>query len=175
MLPSVYDTDGLVKREAASCGCPSLLIAGSNAAEGIEEGVNGFTCALDAGAYAAALGGIIANPGLARAAGEEARRTVYISWEQVIDRVAVEYERIIDEYAEKKAAGTLKRRHYSIPVAIAQEILNKQAVRIRFATRSADRRVKEHRALAQKKNTQNIKKLKDLRTRMTEGIRKRGL
>ena len=35
VLPSVYDNAPLTVREAASCGCPSALITGSNAAEGI--------------------------------------------------------------------------------------------------------------------------------------------
>ena len=55
VLPSVYDNAPLVVREAASCGCPSVLIAGSNAAEGITHGINGFTSDLSPEAYAAVL------------------------------------------------------------------------------------------------------------------------
>jgi glycosyltransferase involved in cell wall biosynthesis len=172
MLPSVYDNAPLVVREAASCGCPSLLITGSNSAEGIQDGVNGFTCELGDAAFAAALGAILANPGLIRAAGEAARDTVYIPWEKVIGLVAEEYKRVIFEYKEKKTAGSAHKRYYSIPVVIAREILSKQAVRLKFATRSADRRAKERRVLIQKKN---LKKFREIRTRLTENVRKRSL
>ena len=44
LFPSVFDTNGLVVREAASCATPSLLVAGSCAAEGITDDRNGFLC-----------------------------------------------------------------------------------------------------------------------------------
>jgi 1,2-diacylglycerol 3-alpha-glucosyltransferase len=172
VLPSVYDTDGLVKREAASCGCPSALITESNAAEGITDGVNGFTSELNEEAFSAVMAKVLANPGLGRAVGEEARRTVYISWESVLDRVAVEYQRVIEDFARRKADGKMRPRHYSIPVALAQEMLNKQAMRIKFATRSRDRETRERRALVQKKN---IRKIKEIRARLMEGVSKRSL
>lgn len=171
-FPSVYDNAPLVVREAASCGCPSLLIAGSNSAEGIEDDVNGFTAGLDEEAYACALGKILSNPGHARAVGENARETVYIPWEKVICRVAGEYGRIIEEFKEKKAQGKPHRRYSSIPVSMFQDLLSKQAVRIKFATKSADRRVKERSALSRKNNT---RRLKDFRAKMKEGIRRRSL
>ena len=43
-FPSVYDNAPLVVREAASMRVPPLLIRGSNAAEKIEDGVNGYLC-----------------------------------------------------------------------------------------------------------------------------------
>jgi 1,2-diacylglycerol 3-alpha-glucosyltransferase len=52
LLPSVYDTFSLVVREAAALGCPSLVIKDSCAAEGIEDGCNGFLSDNDAAAYA---------------------------------------------------------------------------------------------------------------------------
>ena len=42
LFPSTFDTNGLVVREAAACSLPSMLIAGSCAAEGITDGRNGF-------------------------------------------------------------------------------------------------------------------------------------
>ena len=42
LFPSTFDTNGLVVREAAASGCPSVLIAGSCAAEGVTDGRNGF-------------------------------------------------------------------------------------------------------------------------------------
>lgn len=45
VFPSLYDTAGLVVREAAVMGTPSVLIGGSDAAEGISDGYNGYLCA----------------------------------------------------------------------------------------------------------------------------------
>lgn len=42
LFPSTFDTNGLVVREAAACGLPSVLVEGSCAAEGITDGLNGF-------------------------------------------------------------------------------------------------------------------------------------
>ena len=42
LFPSVYDTSGLVVKEAAACACPSLLIKDSAAAEGVEDGFSGL-------------------------------------------------------------------------------------------------------------------------------------
>lgn len=178
-LPSVYDTDGLVKREAAACGCPSALIEGSNAAEGIVDGVNGFTSGLDTAAYAAMLEKVLANPDLLRSAGDAACKTVYISWEQVVDRVAEEYKRIIATHKENKTPGEKRRRYYSIPVALAQELLNKQALRIKFTTKNWDRQARRRTKQAKLRSAQNkinnIRKIKEFRSKLLEGVRKRGL
>ena len=42
LFPSVYDTDGIVVKEAAAEGTPALVIRNTGAAEQIEEGVNGY-------------------------------------------------------------------------------------------------------------------------------------
>ncbi|MCK5811858.1 MAG: glycosyltransferase [Clostridiales bacterium] len=42
LFPSVYDNAPLVIREAAACGCASVLIRGSNSAEGLIDGHNVF-------------------------------------------------------------------------------------------------------------------------------------
>ncbi|MBN2883057.1 MAG: glycosyltransferase, partial [Clostridia bacterium] len=44
LFPSIYDTFGIVVREAAALKCPCVLIEGSNAAENIIDGHNGFLC-----------------------------------------------------------------------------------------------------------------------------------
>ena len=172
VLPSVYDNAPLVVREAASCGCPSALIAGSDAAEGIIDGENGFTAALDTVAYARMLENVLKNPDKIKAAGEEARRTVYMSWESVVHRAAGEYKRIISTYNDKQTNALCKRRYYSIPVTIAQELFDKQAMRVKFTTKRVNRLAK-HRLSVMQKAT--IKRIKEMRTSLLENIRKRGL
>ena len=152
-----------------SCGCPSVLIAGSNAAEGITHGVNGFTSELTPEAYAAVLSDLLANPGRITAAGESARETVYVSWEKIVDRVAGEYKRIIAEYKDKKATVKGRRRHYSIPVALAREILNKQVVRIRFTTKTLDRYAHKRTAIIR---VNNLRRIREIRAKLLKGVRR---
>lgn len=172
MLPSVYDNAPLVVREAASCGCPSVLIANSNAAEGISDGVNGFTSALKPDAYAAVLRHALENPSLIRAAGDAARETVYVSWERIVDRVADEYKRVATDYKRKNTIGCKHRRYVSIPAVFARELVNRQAVRIRFTAKNLDRQSKQRTAEMQKKNQE---RMKELRARLMEARRKRYL
>lgn len=179
VLPSVYDNAPLTVREAASCGCASALITGSNSAEGIEHNVNGFTSELNADAYSALLDHALSNPERLRAAGECARSTVYLSWESVVDRVAGEYRRVVEEYRAKRAKSSRRPRYYSVPVAVAQELLNKQAVRIKFTAKNLDRQSRQRSALeklrAEKAHNERLLKRKEFRDRLLEASRKRGL
>lgn len=172
VLPSVYDNAPLVVREAASCGCPSALIEGTNAAEGITDGVNGFTAKLDPASYAGMIGNVLSNPGLLRAAGDSARETVYVSWEGIIDRVASEYGRVIAEYKDKKAVLSKKRRYVSIPAVFARELINRQTVRIKFTAKNLDRQSKQRTAEMQRRNKRRIREFK---SRLLEAKRRRDL
>lgn len=42
LFPSTFDTNGIVVREAAACALPALLVRGSCAAEGIDDGQTGL-------------------------------------------------------------------------------------------------------------------------------------
>ena len=81
LFPSVFDTNGLVVREAAACATPSLLVRGSCAAEGITDGETGFLCMESAHSIAATLEKIIDNKPLLKAVGQKAQTDIYISWE----------------------------------------------------------------------------------------------
>jgi glycosyltransferase involved in cell wall biosynthesis len=98
LLPSVYDTFSLVVREAAAIGCPSLVIKGSCAAEGIEDGYNGFLSGNDVSVYASCIRKAASDLGLLRTAGGNARQTLFRTWEDVVDDVALRYEDVISRY-----------------------------------------------------------------------------
>ena len=102
LLPSVYDTFSLVVREAAAFGCPSLVIKGSCAAECIEDGCNGFLSDNDAAAFASRIQKAASDLKLLRAAGAKARSTLYRSWEDVVDEVALRYTGIIREQKSRQ-------------------------------------------------------------------------
>ncbi len=105
VFPSLYDTSGLVVREAAVMGTPSVLIRGSSAAEGIRHGVNGFLCDNSPRSLARVIGGALSDPDKLAFAGRGARETIPLAWDGVIGNVERQYERIIAQYRMKRFAA----------------------------------------------------------------------
>ncbi len=100
LFPSMYDTSGLVIKEAAACGCPTLLIEGSTVSEGITDGYNGFLAENDHESYAAKIRRIIENKAFLQDVGVNARNTIFKSWESIVDEV---YQRYMDIKKSLKA------------------------------------------------------------------------
>lgn len=101
VFPSVYDNAPVVVREACAMGCPPIVAAGSNAAQGVEDGVNGFLCGGDAASLAAQMERIIQDPAGAARVGERARQTLAVTWESIVDAVYEHYQRIIFDYQRR--------------------------------------------------------------------------
>ena len=101
LFPSVFDTNGLVVREAAACATPSLLVRGSCAAEGITDGETGFLCMESAHSIAATLEKIIDNKPLLKAVGQKAQTDIYISWEDAVKKAYDRYHVVIDNFNRK--------------------------------------------------------------------------
>jgi glycosyltransferase involved in cell wall biosynthesis len=99
VFPSLYDTVGIVVREAAAFGVPAVLVEGTNAAEQIRDGENGFLIQNDAESLAAKVAEVLDHRDALRRAGEGARKSIYRHWEGILDRVHDQYEHIIREYA----------------------------------------------------------------------------
>lgn len=97
-FPSMYDTSGLVVREAAAMGVPSLLTEGSNAAEAIEKDVSGFVAAENKVAMYREILRIFNTDGLLKSAGAAAKRDIARTWEQIIPEVRDAYAEIIEKY-----------------------------------------------------------------------------
>ena len=106
LFPSVYDTNGIVVREAAACGLASVLIKGSCAAEGITDGRNGFLIDESAKSMAELLIRTAGDLPYLRDTGTHAMNEIYISWD---DSVKAAYERY-GEIRELVANGTITRR-----------------------------------------------------------------
>ena len=106
LFPSVYDTNGIVVREAAACGLASMLIRDSCAAEGITDGRNGFIIDENAESMAALLEKVSDKIPYLKEVGQNAMDEIYISWEDSVhaayDRYNVLHEMVLD--------GTFKRR-----------------------------------------------------------------
>lgn len=101
LFPSIYDNAPIVIREAAAVGTPSVVIANSNAAEGIIDNVNGFLSDNDSAAYANRIMRIIKDREEMKNIGEKARITIYRNWESIVDEVRERYLDIIQTYKRK--------------------------------------------------------------------------
>jgi glycosyltransferase involved in cell wall biosynthesis len=95
LFPSLYDTFSIVVREAASQGCPALLIENSNASEGITDGFNAFLSKDGADNIAERVIKILGTPDLLRTVGNNAYKTLYVSWENIVDQVYERYSEIV--------------------------------------------------------------------------------
>jgi len=63
----------------------------------VTDGVNGFVCEDTTEALTDVLRRALSQPERTRAMGIEARRTIPLPWDTVIDRAVVQYRALIDE------------------------------------------------------------------------------
>lgn len=98
LFPSTFDTNGLVVGEAAACSVPSVLIAGSCAAERVTDGRNGYLVAENAVALALRLSEIVKDRGALRQVGENASKEIYLSWADSVKKACERYEVVIENF-----------------------------------------------------------------------------
>lgn len=96
LFPSSFDTNGLVVREAAACGLASILLRDSCAAEGVEDGHNGFLIEENAESLYSCL--LKLDTQAMRQAGSFAARELYIPWETAVKNATEHYGAVIDRY-----------------------------------------------------------------------------
>lgn len=101
LFPSVFDTNGLVVREAAACATPSLLVRGSCAAEGIINGETGFLCMESAHSIASVLADIMNNEQLLNTVGKNAQERIYLSWDDAVKKAYDRYQIVIENFNKK--------------------------------------------------------------------------
>ncbi len=102
LFPSTYDTAGLVVTEAAACRCPSLLTAGSPAAENVIDGVNGFLTPEDPALIASKIVAAVGSGNL-KNIGNTALDTLYRSWDQSVEEAVKRYELLLDRTIKKRS------------------------------------------------------------------------
>lgn len=102
IFPSVYDNAPIVVREAAALNTPSIVIDGSNAQEGIIDGVNGFTCLENATSLANKINLLTQDKEKLKEIGNKAKETIACSWESIIDQVVQKYQAIINIHQNNK-------------------------------------------------------------------------
>jgi len=108
-FPSLYDAAPMVVREAAVMGTPSVLVRGSTAAEIIRNGENGLLCENNAKDLARVMSDALKEPAKLKAIGEQARETIPVPWEKVLEKAAERYERLIALGKEGKLKDKRKR------------------------------------------------------------------
>ena len=102
LFPSTYDTNGIVVREAAACALPSVLIRGSCAAEGVEDGVSGILIEENPDSMADALLNACDDLDKVKEIGIGAQENIYTSWEKSIDNAVERYKVVYEKYHKDK-------------------------------------------------------------------------
>ncbi len=98
LFPSLYDNAPMVVREAANAGTPSVVVAGSSSAEIIDDGVNGFYCKDDSQSLYEVVKKALDNKDKTIDIGLQAKETIPVAWDEIIDRVLERYQFMIDEH-----------------------------------------------------------------------------
>ena len=87
LFPSKYDTDGLVKFEAASQGTPSVLIENTGAASSIIDNETGYISKDDKNLFAKRILDALSDEKLYQKISQNVRTKLYRSWEKSADEI----------------------------------------------------------------------------------------
>ena len=113
-FPSTFDTSGIVTIEAAAHKKASILIEGSCSAEMTVNGENGFTCPEDENAFADKLTYLCDNPQIYKEVGENAYKTIYRTWDDVVKEVVEKYGQVLKAYERKQKARERAKKLYKL-------------------------------------------------------------
>ena len=102
LFPSLYDTNGIVVKEAAACSCPSLIIQGSCAAEGITHNQNGILIENTVDSISREILSACQDRERLRRIGDAASREIYLSWDDAVDAAYRRYEYVMENVPRKK-------------------------------------------------------------------------
>ena len=94
-FPSVYDAAPMVVREAAVMGTPAVMVQGSTAAEIIRDGVNGYLCKNTSADLARVMMNALSDPQALEQAGSNARETIPVPWERIMEKAVERYTRLV--------------------------------------------------------------------------------
>ncbi|MCL2158839.1 MAG: glycosyltransferase [Oscillospiraceae bacterium] len=106
IFPSTYDNAPLVIREAAACGCPSLVIRGSSASEIFEESKEGQTAFFaeeTPQSVAEAITEAFLDPARYEFVKSNSEDKVYLPWSKVIQTSLSRYAEVCQTYKKEKS------------------------------------------------------------------------
>ena len=98
VFPSIYDNAPMVVREAANAKTPSIVVANSNAADVIEDHVNGLYCQDNSQDLYRVIKEGLTDKVMLENLGIKAQETIPIAWDGIIDQVLIRYQNLIDRY-----------------------------------------------------------------------------
>lgn len=101
LFPSFYDSDGLVRIEAASQKKPTVLISGSVASATVTENVNGFLSENNVDKYAQKLYDILHDDELYNKVSQKAFEDLYITWDKTVENMFQKYLTIMEDYKKE--------------------------------------------------------------------------
>lgn len=104
LFPSSFDTNGIVVREAAACSCPSVVLRGSAAAEGIDDRETGLMIEEDAADMAQAILYACGHRDALRGIGRNAADRIHVSWEEAVSKAYARYEQVLARCADSQKA-----------------------------------------------------------------------
>ena len=96
VFPSLYDTSGMVVREAAAMGTPSVVVRGCAAAEPIIDRQNGFLCDDTTQSLCDVLNMTLSDHAMTKEVGKSARKTIYLSWDDIAASTVERYQALIE-------------------------------------------------------------------------------
>ena len=96
VFPSLYDTSGMVVREAAAMETPSVVVRGCATAEPIIDRQNGFLCEDTTQSLCDVIKSALDNPETTVQIGKSARKTIYLSWDDIAASTIERYASLIE-------------------------------------------------------------------------------
>lgn len=95
LFPSLYDTNSLVQKEAASQSTPTVFIEGAVTASNVTDGVNGFIAEATPEAYARKIQTVLSDEELLNSVRAGAKRDLYRTWDEAVDELKVVYRQTV--------------------------------------------------------------------------------
>ena len=96
VFPSLYDTSGMVVREAAAMETPSVVVRGCATAEPILDRQNGFLCEDTTQSLCDVLHMTLGDRTMTSQVGKAARKTIYLSWDDIAASTLERYQSLIE-------------------------------------------------------------------------------
>lgn len=102
VFPSLYDTSGMVVREAAAMSTPSVVVRGCATAEPIRDRENGFLCEDTTESLSEVINLALSDLAMTTRIGESARKTIYLSWDDIAQITMDRYTALIEHYKQNQ-------------------------------------------------------------------------
>ena len=143
LFPSLYDTNGIVVKEAAACSCPSLIIQGSCAAEGITHDRNGILIENTVDSISREILSACQDRERLRRIGDAASREIYLSWDDAVDAAYRRYEYVMENVPRKKDIVLPNRQFAQKILRRMKQNYRRTALEARRSYRSSEKKMQE--------------------------------